>query len=238
MIILRQKQYGRIGKSASKAIRGIGKLQGSIKKKIDSSNEKNKGGTDSSDPNKELNLKLLTKAKTLGMTAGSVLGQNPESVPKNDLTRSCLDDVDIDDKLKVIKKSVSRGHTGYINVNSSDHTPAEIAHEMGHVIYSRTRHGARNTKNSILLKDKKQEDKLRDMTRGEAIKTSLRNLTDLSTLKNEVAASRIGLKLLKKSGATKSQLKEAKKELRPAFKIHLTTHVGHSLAPISKFKDK
>lgn len=236
MIILRQKQYGLIGKSAHRFIGRIINTQKGIDNKMKMSRKANNGGA--SDSNKDLNMKLLKKAQTLGITAGSVLGNEPGSITKNNFTREFLKDAE-GNTGKILRKSISRGHTGYINVNSHDHTPGEIAHEMGHVIYSRTPKGIKNTKNSFKFLEKRSERReMEPKTRGEAIRMSLGNLGNLSTLKTEIAASRIGMKELKKLGATKEQLKEARRELRPAFMGHLTTHLIHSSLPISKFKDK
>lgn len=236
MIILRQKQYGLIGKSAHRFIGRIMNTQKGLDNKMKMSRGANNGGI--SDSNKDLNIRLLKKAQTLGMTTGSVLGDEPGSITKNDYTRNILKDAKSNSDM-VLKRSVSNGGTGYINVNSHDHTPAEIAHEMGHVIYSRTPKGIKNTKNNFKFLEKRSERcGMEPKTRGEAVRMSLGNLGNLSTLKTEIAASRIGMKELRKLGATKEQLKEARRELIPAFRGHLTTHLIHSSLPISKFKDK
>lgn len=236
MIILRQKEYGLIGKLANRSIKGLMKTQEGLDNGMKISRKTNNGGT--SDSNKDLNLKLLKKAQTLGITSGSVLGDELGSITKNNFTREFLKDAE-GNTGKILRKSISRGHTGYINVNSHDHTPGEIAHEMGHVIYSRTPKGVKRTNDSFKFLEKRSERQTQDpKSRGEAIKMSLGNLGNLSTLKTEIAASRIGMKELKKLGATKEQLKEARKELRSGFRGHLTTHLIHSSLPISKFKDK
>lgn len=237
MIILRQKQYGLIGKSASNIINRLKKTQEGLDRKMKLSRKSNSGAAN--DSNKELNLKLLDKARTLGIATGTILGEEPGSITKNDYIRDALKNAKSNSDM-ALKRSISKGRTGYINVNSHNHTPGEIAHEMGHVIYSRTPKGIKNTKNSFKFLEKRSElSKHEPKTRGEAIRMSLGNLTNsLSTLKTEIAASRIGIKELKKLGASKKQLREARKELIPAFRGHLTTNLIHSSLPISKFKDK